>query len=32
MQNITQDEVNRAIKKLKNGKAAVVDEIQPELF
>ena len=32
MQDISQDEVIRAIKKLKNGKAAAVDEIQPELL
>jgi len=32
MQDISRDEVTRAIKKLKNGKAAGVGEIQPELL
>ena len=32
MQDISQDEFIRAIKKLRNGKAAGVDEIQPELL
>jgi len=32
MHDISQGEVIRAIKKLKNGKAAAVDKIQPELL
>ena len=32
MQDISQDEVIRVINKLKNGKAAGVDEVHPELL
>jgi len=30
--HITEEEVHRAVKRLKNGKAASIDQIQPELL
>ena len=32
LQPITEDEVRKAIKKLKNGKSTGIDQIQPELL
>jgi len=32
MEQITEEEVARAVKRLKNGKAASIDQIQPELL
>ena len=32
MDNITEKEVRQAVKRLKNGKAAGIDQIQPELL